>query len=158
MMILEPRSRTNPRHPGLPLRNIERVEASYARIAGRSRAMALAFYDELFQTMPTLRTLFPRDDLEQRQLALSFVGFVITNLRSVNRLVPLLERMGERGLLRDLSLEELDSIGKILLMVLREYEGPQWTVDTGHAWALAVAWTIAALRRGAAHRHFGQTG
>jgi hemoglobin-like flavoprotein len=121
MTMVQPHSRTLPRHPGLPLHTIELLEASYARIEGRSRAMALAFYDELFLTAPTLRALFPRDDQEQRRLAVSFIGFVITNLRAVGRLVPLLERMGERGLLRDLTLEELDSIGKTLMLILRDW-------------------------------------
>ncbi len=47
MTMIQPQSRTLLRHPGLPLNSIELLEASYARVEGRSRAMALAFYDEL---------------------------------------------------------------------------------------------------------------
>ena len=134
------------------MRKIELIEASFARVEGRGRAMAIAFYDELFLTMPTLRAVFPREDIEQRRVALSFVGFVVANLRSVSRLVLLLERMGARGILADLSRDEVDAIGRVFLMVLREYEGAHWTVEINHAWALAFAWVVSALRRGDAHR------
>jgi len=143
---------------GLSAQTIELVEVSYARIEPRARAMALEFYDDLFETMPTLRAVFPRDDAEQRRLAVSFVGFVIANLRSPHRLVPLLERMGERGLLRDLTHEELASIGRIFLSLLRKFEGVYWSLETSHAWALCITWTITALHHGAEHAHFARAG
>jgi hemoglobin-like flavoprotein len=145
------------RHPGLPLRKIELIEASFARVEPRSRAMAIAFYDELFETLPGLRAVFPRDDLEQRRIVASFVGFVVTNLRSPHRLAMLLERMGSRGLLGDLNHEETAAICRVILMVLREYEGDRWTVETSHAWALGIAWTVSALRRGD-HHQLARTG
>lgn len=157
-LATEPQSTFTLRQAALPLTNIELVEASYARIEPRGRAMALAFYDELFDTIPTLRAVFPRDDVEQRRIAASFIGFVVANLRAPNRLVPLLERMGERGMLQDLTREELTAVGRIVLTILRDFEGTHWTIETSHAWALCITWTIAALLRGADRGHLARTG
>lgn len=150
-------SQTTIRRAGVPLRQLELVEASYGRIGGRERAAAIAFYDELFSARPTLRAAFPREDAAQRQVAASFLGFIAQNLRSVTRLVHLLERLGERGLLRDVTDEDVEAVGKALLIVVRAYD-PGWTLEVGHAWALTVAWTIAALRRGAARAPVARAG
>lgn len=119
------------------------------RIEPRSRAIAIAFYDELFRAQPTLRPVFPRGDADQRKVALSFIGFIVANLRSPTYLAQLVERMGMRGMLQDLTREEIEAIGRTFLLVLRAYEGKQWTLETSHAWALAFAWVVAALHRGA---------
>src|SRR5581483_8343438 len=49
------------RFMGLSAQTIELVEVSYARIEPRARAMALEFYDDLFETMPTLRGVRDRE-------------------------------------------------------------------------------------------------
>ena len=149
MFTEPPKSQPTLRHPGLPLRTIELIEESYGRIEPRGRAIAIAFYDELFRAYPSLRPVFPRDDAEQRKVALSFIGFIVANLRSPSYLAPLVERMGMRGMLQDLTREEIEAIGRTFLLVLRMYESKLWTLETSHAWALAFAWTVAALHRGA---------
>lgn len=136
----------------LPDREIELVRESYARVEDRVVVMAIAFCERLFDVHPNLQHLFPRDDAAKRALAVSVLGFVVTNLGSTNRLRELLERMGTRGLLDGVTALEVDGIGRSFLATLCEFEGPRWTLDTAHAWAVAYAWTSAAIRRGARGR------
>ncbi len=140
------------RQTGLSDREIELVGESYARFEERLVAMAISFCERLFVGHPDFRDLFPRGDAPKRALALSFFGFVVTNLRSADRLSELLEHMGARGLLDDVTALELDAVGRIFLATLREFEGPRWTVETAQAWALTYMWTSAAIRRGALGR------
>jgi len=136
---------------GLPPREIALVEASYARLQHRLVPLSIAFCERLLATRPNLYRLFPIEDVEKRELAASFLGFVVTNLRSADRLGELLEHMGGRGLLNGLSAGGVDDIGRSLLATLSDVEGEQWTDDTSRAWAVTCAWTAAALRRGARH-------
>lgn len=140
------------RQSDLPPRDIELVHESYARIEDRSSAVAIAFCERLFDVHPELCQLFPRGDAPARALAVSLLGFVVTNLRSTDRLCELLERMGARGLLVEVSSSGVDDMGRSFLATLREFEGTSWTADTAHAWALTYAWAAAAVRRGARRR------
>ena len=67
---------------GLPLREIVLVEASYARLQHRLEPLSIAFCERLLATHPSLYRLFPTDDVEKRVIAVSFLGFVVKNLRS----------------------------------------------------------------------------
>ncbi len=140
----EVRLRTHP----LPEDAVSLVLASYARLEDRLRAGAIAFYEYVFDAAPALRSRFPRDDADQRQIALSFVGFVMANLCSPQHLFPLLEHMAQRGFARGTSAESFDAIGRALLAALRELEGPNWTVDTAHGWAVTYVWVTTAIRQG----------
>jgi len=137
---------------GLSEAEIELVDESYSRLERRLPAMTIAFCESAFEVHPDLRTLFPRGDASQRVLAASFLGFVVTNLRSEGRLCELLERMGSRGLLDAVTALEAEHIGRSFLATLSEFEGSRWTMDTAHAWARAYAWTLATIRRGALGR------
>ena len=144
-------------HVGLPVRTIALVEASYARIQYRLDELSLAFCERLTPAHPHLALVFPAEDVEKRQIATSFLGFVVTNLRSADRLGELLERMGRRGLLNGLSAGGVDDIGRSLLAALADLEGDQWQSDTARAWSLVCAWTSALLRRGVAHGSQGDS-
>jgi nitric oxide dioxygenase len=144
------------RQAGLFESEIELVDESYFRVESRLPAMTIAFCERAFEVHPELRTLFPRGDASQRVLAASFLGFVVTNLRSEDRLCELLERMGSRGLLDGVTAFEVEDIGRSFLATLSEFEGSKWTMDTAHAWARVYMWTLAAIRRGARGRPLTQ--
>lgn len=126
---------------------ILRIDDSYARLKPQLSCLADAFWARTLAAQPALRRLFS-DDLEQRGIAMSFFSFVVTNLRATDVLCELLERMGQRGLLQHVTISEVEDVVKSLFETLREFEGDDWTVDTAHAWALALTWTLATIRRG----------
>lgn len=136
---------------GLPLEMVHAIEESYERLDARP-SVATMFYDELFRIRPSLRSCFPRMDLAQRDVTRSFIGFVIANLRSPVQLRKLLERMGERGMLVGISRDDVNAIGRALLLTLRDLEGERWTRDLAHAWAMGFTWVVSAIRRGALSR------
>jgi hypothetical protein len=131
---------------GLTPETIELVERSHARLGPRRVALSISFCEELAQH-PRLGAVFPVGDVEKRDLAVSFLDLVATNLRSPDRVGQVLERMGARGLLNGLSLDDVDGITKSFLTALGSFESDAWTRETEHAWTLACAWTIAVIRR-----------
>jgi len=147
--VNQKRTESGVRHVALPFDAVLRVDASYARIEGRLPALTHAFWTRLLASQPSLSVQFPASDPDKRAVAASFFGFVVTNLRSTDTLRELLERMGRRGLLNKVQIADVDAIGKSLLATLREFEGASWTVDTAHAWALAVTWITTTIRHGA---------
>jgi hemoglobin-like flavoprotein len=125
------------------------IDDSYARLEPRLSCLAAAFWARTLSARPALARLFS-DELEQRDVAVSFFSFVVTNLRATDVLCELLERMGQRGLLQHVTASEVEVVVESLLDTLREFEGDRWTVDTAHAWAVALTWTSATIRRGSA--------
>lgn len=130
----------------LPLALVERVEQSYRKHADRVRSLTGVFFEEVFRIRPGLRSRF-RVDASLREITDTFLGFVITNLRS-RELSPLLEHMGQRGMLVGLSRDDLDAFGRAMLYMLRDLEGPGWSRETANAWAVLFTWVITAMRKG----------
>jgi hemoglobin-like flavoprotein len=116
------------------------------------RAVAIELWDRVAESAPALASHMRRDDAEQRRLALSLFGFVVCNLRSPHRLGPLLENMGERGMLSGIPHESLDDIGRALLSTLRDADASGWTLETAAAWMKAYLWCATRIRRGAEQR------
>ncbi len=139
---------TNKPSARIPLRAVELVDESYARLTPLLEGVASAFWERVDAATPSLERIFPVSDTDKRDVALSVFRFIIQNLRSTETLSRLLEKMGGRGLLRGVSSAEVDVVGKALLTSLRDYDRA-WDLETAHGWAVAYTWTLAAVRRGA---------
>jgi hypothetical protein len=140
-------------HAAFPPVELELLEASHARIQNRLVPFSIAFCERLAIEHSTLRRLFPIGDAGKREAAVSFLRFVVANLRSTDLLGRVLEQMGARGLIDGLSATCIDDLGRTFLGTLSEFEDrDDWTIDTEHAWALAWVWASAAIRRGMRQR------
>jgi hemoglobin-like flavoprotein len=152
--IVEPTSETRlrVRDAQLTAEDLDAIDASYERLAPLMRAIAIEVWNRIEQGSPALAPHLRRDDAEQRRLSLSLFGFVVRNLRSPDRLGPLLENMGERGMPAGIADEALDDVGRALLSTLREADASGWTVATASAWTKAYRWCASHVLRGAVER------
>jgi serine/threonine protein kinase len=126
------------------------VGASLARITPAADALFATFYDEMFAANPTLRQMFPVDMHEQRAKLASAVRLAVENLRSPERLVPVLEDLGHRHAGYGVVPEHLSSFESALLSVLSRFDGPNWDSQTAGAWQRALRAIGSAMQQGLA--------
>ena len=133
---------------GAPEDDASIITDSFARISGRTDELFSAVYDELFRLDPTLRALFPVDLAEQRgKLAVTF-RLMIENLRAPERLVPILEDLGQRHVGYGVAARRLQVFGDALLICLERFEGPAWNPRLRAAWAQAYEAISGAMAQG----------
>lgn len=132
-------------------RDVARVIASYRRIEDRAPAAALAFFVRVQRGSTRVRRAFRSDDVDQRTLAKEVFDVVVGNLGSSRELRALLERMGRRGLVDNVSAGDIDALGAALVATLREFDDA-WSAEVEQAWNAVFVWAVGAVRRGHAVR------
>jgi len=131
----------------IPATDAALAVASYRRVEERGSAASVAFFARVHGASSRLRRMFPHDDLDKRSLAREMFDLVALHLEAQAELQSLLERMGRRGLLDGVSVQEVGAISASLLTTLREFDNG-WSHDVERAWATVFAWVLGTLRRG----------
>jgi hemoglobin-like flavoprotein len=136
----------------LDAHTISLVQASWARVMPISDAAATLFYDRLFGLDPTLKTLFKNDMREQKKKLMQTLAVAVDGLRSVPRLVPVLEDLGARHAGYMVQDHHYELVGQALLWTLREGLGDDFTTEVEAAWTRVYVLVANVMRNaGAAH-------
>ena len=120
--------------------DVETLEASYAIIAPDAERLVERFYEELFERHPTVQPLFADSDMKSQQAKLlAALKLVIASLRDEDTLVPALQEMGRRHEKYGAEPDHYVAFASVLLSVMAEIAGEQWTDQVQTAWCNALA-------------------
>lgn len=116
---------------------IQAVQQSYKHVSPIADIAADMFYDRLFMTAPQVRSLFPDDLREQKKKLMAMIGMVVTNLHSLEDILPAASALAKRHVGYGAKPEHYQIVGNALIWTLGNGLGSAWTSD------LEVAWTAA---------------
>ena len=111
---------------------------SFVRVQGGDDDLAADFYERWFVADPSVRPLFGADLVQQRRMLTAALKLAIDNLRSPEKLVPLLEELGRRHARYGAAAPHFSTLGHALMASLAELD-PEWSPATERAWGAAIA-------------------
>ncbi len=126
----------------------DELAGSFARATIDPDLFSRRFYERVFELEPGLRALFPADLTAQRLKLVSTLQTVVRNVRAPERLVPMLEELGERHHQYGVSVRNFDVVGQALLATLAELEGEAWAPATEALWTRAYQHIAEHMTRG----------
>ncbi|HJN93787.1 MAG TPA: globin family protein [Dehalococcoidia bacterium] len=133
--------------PGL---NVELLETSFALVAPRGEELVARFYDKLFEQYPAVEPMFAKTDRKKQEGALlAALSTVVAGVRSPEKLVPVLEKMGEAHRGYGAVSAHYDAVGGMLLETLAEFAGDAWSEELAEAWGNAYGVIAGAMQAGA---------
>lgn len=132
-------------------RQVTLVEESFRAVAPKADALALRFYERLFEIDPSARALFEGTFMSlQRRKLMAALGAVVSGLRFVTEIQPMLQSLGARHLEFGVSDGQYEAVRAALMVALGDTLGDEFDSDTELAWNEAVAMAASAMKAGAA--------
>ncbi len=113
---------------------IELVQQSWQKVDGISEAAGVMFYDTLFELDPCLRSLFKGDVNQQAQKLMSMIGTAVGMLNDTDKLIPILEKLGERHVTYQVTDVDYQTVAQALLQTLKAGLGSEFTSEVKDAW------------------------
>lgn len=118
-------------------RQIELVESSFQKVAPIADVAAQIFYTRLFEIDPSLRPMFKSDLKTQGKKLMDMLRLVVTNLRNLERILPVLRTLGERHNTYGVKKQDYVTVGSALIDTLHAGLGDDFTSDVCEAWLAA---------------------
>jgi hemoglobin-like flavoprotein len=118
-------------------RQIKLVEASWDYIIMNSQRAGLLFYERLFQSDPSLRSLFPEDMSLQASKLVAMITFVVHKLDNLNAVLNDVRALGKRHKNYRVEAKDYKTVGDTLLWTLQDGMGEEWTNEHKQAWMTA---------------------
>jgi methyl-accepting chemotaxis protein len=115
--------------------DINTLETSFDLIAPRGDELMDEFYARLFESAPSVRSLFAHDMSKQKTMLLSALVLVRKSLRDLDRLVPTLQALGARHVAYGAKPEHYAVVGTALLGAMEAIAGDAWTPQIERAWS-----------------------
>ena len=133
---------------------VERVQASFAKLAPIADRAAAIFYDRLFETAPEVKALFPdallRDAMEpQRRKLVAALAMVVASLGDIDAITPAVAELATRHVAYGVCPQHYDAVGAALLWALEQGLGSDFTPVVKDAWAQAYSALSALMIRAA---------
>ena len=110
------------------------VQESWKNVSLISVQAAQIFYDTLFEMDPSLKSLFPDELEEQGKLLMSMLDTAVKLLDNTEKLIPAVEKLGERHVGYGAKPEHYDTVGAALLKTLSAGLGDDFTTPVKNAW------------------------
>ena len=132
-------------------RQVTLVENSFRAVVPRADALAMRFYERLFEIDPSARALFEGTFMSlQRRKLMAALGAVVSGLRFVTEIQPMLKSLGARHLEFGVSDGQYEAVRAALMVALGDTLGDEFDSETELAWNEAVAMAASAMKAGAA--------
>ncbi|MGQ4267288.1 globin domain-containing protein [Nocardiopsis changdeensis] len=128
---------------------IELVRLSSVDIPEGSARLARSFYDNLFEMVPSVRSMFADDIRPQQQRMADALLSVVRHLDDPDEVAHHLRRLGRQHH-RELGVvpEHYPYVGRALVRAVSEVS-PTWTSSMSSAWVLVYQWITAQMIAGA---------
>ena len=130
-------------------RQIDLVQASFARIQPIAEIAADLFYARLFELDPHVKPLFTGDMRRQGMMLMSMISSAVRGLRNPEALMPVLKGLGRRHAGYGVKDSHYDTVGTALLDTLAKGLGPEFTGETREAWLAAYTLLSSVMREAA---------
>jgi NAD(P)H-flavin reductase/hemoglobin-like flavoprotein len=128
------------------------LKASWGKVAAAGDDVPLYFYSHLFLSHPEVRSMFPIRMTAQREKLVTALGAVVSNVESLDDVVPLLEQLGRDHRRFAVVSEHYSAVGASLLATLKRFLGTSWTPELADTWAQAYG-VVAKVMVAAAEQH-----
>jgi NAD(P)H-flavin reductase/hemoglobin-like flavoprotein len=115
----------------------ERLKKNFEHVARYGDEVPLFFYSDLFLRAPEARDLFPVSMSAQRDRLVGALGRIVSEVDSLDSLVPFLRGLGRDHRKFGAVAEHYDVVGASLLFTLRHFTGSEWTEDLAADWKAA---------------------
>jgi len=122
----------------LPQESIERLEQSFEQLKPNGEKLVEVFYSRLFDKAPQVREMFPDDMTEQKKKLLGAVALAVGSLRSLDKLVPVLEEMGAKHVQYGTLDAHYPVVVDTMLEAMAEVAGSAWTPEVASDWKTAL--------------------
>jgi nitric oxide dioxygenase len=130
---------------------VERVQASFPRVAAMAPEAARLFYARLFEIDPGAARLFERMDMQaQGQKLMATLGYIVGQLYRPERLIPAAQELARRHAAYGVALAQYDSVGSALLWTLEQGLGEAFTPELRGGWEETYALLAGVMREAAA--------
>lgn len=126
------------------------VKANFAEVAEISETAASLFYQRLFETAPSVRSLFKGDMVMQGRKLMASLGMVADGLEHLDQLLPKVQHLARRHVAYGAEEAHYAVVGETLLWTLEQGLGEAFTPAARAAWT--EAYTLLADAMIAVHR------
>lgn len=130
-------------------KQIELVQATWAKVAPIADQAADIFYDRLFETSPEVRPLFAEDTTRQKRALMAMLATAVNGLSQVERILPAVQALGQRHAGYGVRDDHYGVVGAALLYTLGMGLGDEFTPEVEAAWTTAYV-TLASVMKEAA--------
>jgi methyl-accepting chemotaxis protein len=110
------------------------VKTSWEKVEPIAEQAADIFYTTLFEMDPKLKPLFKGDIKEQGKKLMTMIGSAVGLLYNLDKLVPIVEKLGERHAGYGVVAGDYETVGAALLETLEQGLGSYFTPDVKTAW------------------------
>jgi len=108
-------------------KQISLVQESWQKVLPIAPQAAAIFYDTLFEMDPALTGLFPNDMVEQGKKLMTMLDTAVKLLNEPDKLIPAVQKLGERHVSYGVKAEHYDTVGAALLKTLATGLGKEFT-------------------------------
>jgi hemoglobin-like flavoprotein len=133
--------------------DVQTLEKSFDLVAPQGDELIRTFYDNLFETAPSVKPLFADVDMErQRQALLNMLLVLRESLRDLDDIVPDLEELGARHVEYGAQPEHYPVVGEVLIGAMAQVAGDAWKPEYTSAWQEAYQIVQGVMLSGASAR------
>lgn len=116
---------------------IDLVQKSFAKVVPISEAAAEIFYAHLFETAPSVKSMFKGDMKEQGQKLMSTLNVVVNGLDDLSSILPAASNLAKKHVGYGVKAEDYESVGNSLIHTLQAGLGEAFDESTREAWLQA---------------------
>ena len=109
------------------------ARATLARVMPQADTLGLLFYAHLFETDPSLRTLFKVDLNDQAHTLMTMLALCVEGLDERAELSYTLRNLGARHLEYGVKPKDYETVQEALLWTIREGSGEHWNAESEDA-------------------------
>jgi len=118
---------------------IKIVKTSFASLLPKADAIAISFYDKLFELAPEVRRLFKDDLSDQRHKLMLTLATVVGELHRLDTILPTVKALAVRHKDYGARDEHYAVVGDALIHALAHHAGPAFGDPERRAWTAAYA-------------------
>lgn len=129
---------------------ISSVQRSWQQVRPISDQAAELFYRRLFDSDPSLRSLFKGEMKEQGRKLMNMINVAVNGLSQLDALVPAVQDLGRRHARYGVTDADYTTVGAALLWTLEQGLGPAFTPEVRTAWEAAYGVLASTMRQASA--------
>jgi hemoglobin-like flavoprotein len=111
------------------------VQESFQKVAAIADQAAEIFDRNLFELDPRLKRLFHSDMQEQGRKLMHIIGVAVHGLKNPETLLPAVQALGRRHGEYGVEAKDYETVGKALLLTLKQGLGADFTPQVREAWS-----------------------
>ncbi len=142
---------TAPNQPLTP-EQVELIRTSYEALSPRGDHLLNTFFDNLFESTPSMEEVLPRAGIAKRRSLLKTVSFIVDNADRLEGIRNSLMDMGEHNADTGIKSAHYPLVRDTLVATMAQVAGDAWTQQLDEAWFDVLSVVSLFMIRGAERR------